>query len=296
MKRGIIQIIALAILIAGGWYLLHWYFDRDRIQRASEQYAALYHTQPPTEAPATDAPAPAWTDAPVVTPAPTAAWTEPPLPDVVDVARSTADADTLLYTLPPAPPVQESFQELLKVNPETIGYLEVEGYVSLPVVQRENDVEFYLDHDFEGQPAPEGALFLDGANRLVPEDDCLIVYGHNMKNGTMLGRLSRIVHSDVPLDLPFAFDTIYRNGLYAPFAVLTVSTDPESADWFDFRRPLLASQAEFDGFVSALRARAIRASSIPVRYGQKLLLLVTCEYQGQDDRLIIALVRTGPEG
>ncbi len=59
-------------------------------------------------------------------------------------------------------------------NADTVGYLDIEKTISLPVVQRENDNEYYLTHNFDGEESQEGTLFLDGANRLVPEDDCLI--------------------------------------------------------------------------------------------------------------------------
>ena len=112
------------------------------------------------------------------------------MPVAVDEPIPTPDGDTLVIALPTPPPVQESFDPLLALNPDTVGFLEIEDRLSLPVVQRQNDNEYYLDHNFEGAVALEGTLFLDGMNRLVPEDDCLIVYGHNMKNHTMFGRLS----------------------------------------------------------------------------------------------------------
>ena len=69
------------------------------------------------------------------------------------------------FPLPTEPPPQESFAELLRYNPDTVGYLSIGEIVDLPVVQRENDNEYYLTHAYSGEEAREGALFLDGANR-----------------------------------------------------------------------------------------------------------------------------------
>ena len=44
----------------------------------------------------------------------------------------------------------------------TVGYLMIGYSVDLPVVQRENDNEYYLTHAYSGEKAREGALFLDG--------------------------------------------------------------------------------------------------------------------------------------
>ena len=93
------------------------------------------------------------------TPEPTAEPTPSPtprpfgadMPVIEDEPIPTPDANTQVYALPTAPPVQPGFNALLEQNPETIGFLEIADMLALPVVQRENDNEFYLSHGFEGK-------------------------------------------------------------------------------------------------------------------------------------------------
>ncbi|MBQ3479260.1 MAG: hypothetical protein IJH25_13940, partial [Clostridia bacterium] len=158
------------------------------------------------------------------------------MPVPVDEPIPTPDSDTLVIALPTAPPIQLSFSRLLAENPDTVGFLEIGEMLSLPVVQRPNDNEYYLDHSFEGAKALEGTLFLDGMNRLAPEDDCLIVYGHNMKNRTMFGRLSAYGDISHLHQHPVVhFDTIYENRSYVAFAAFSASMVQGDSRYFDVR-------------------------------------------------------------
>ena len=242
----------------------------------------------------TAAPAVAVSATPTPTPQP-AAGPDADMPAVVDEPIPTPDADTLVIALPTVPPVQESFRSLLALNSETIGFLDIEDMLSLPVVQRLNDNEFYLNHSFEGAQALEGALFLDGMNRLTPEDDCLIVYGHNMKNRTMFGRLSAYADVNYLRQHPVVhFDTIYENRSYVAFAAFSASMEPGNPRYFDVRH-FIFDESEFDKFVLKLQSRSVFISPIEVRWGDRLLLLVTCDYANREGRFILALRQLRPD-
>ena len=296
-----ICILLAVVTIALGGYAAGWYANRSRVEREQEQYRAMYtRSEEATRAPQiTTTPSPTPTAAPILTliPEPTVealVTVEPspsPLnyPEVVDVPLSTANADTLILSLPTPPPVQDSFAELLSHNPDTVAYLEIPDLLSLPVVQRENDNEYYLNHGFDGQEAQEGALFMDGVNRLSPEDDNLIVYGHNMKNGTMFGNLSRFEERDFVRSHPIVrFDTLYENRLYAPFAAFTASMDPDDAHYFEVRRFIFDPEA-FELFTLKLQTRSMFRLPVEVVPGDRLLLLVTCDYTNREGRFILAL-------
>jgi sortase B len=217
------------------------------------------------------------------------------MPVAVDEPIPTPDSDTLVIALPTAPPVQDSFKALLAANPDTVGFLEIEEMLSLPVVQRPNDNEYYLDHSFEGAKALEGTLFLDGMNRLAPEDDCLIVYGHNMKNHTMFGRLSAYGDISHLHQHPVVhFDTIYENRSYVAFAAFSASMVQGDPRYFDVRN-FIFDEDGFDKFVLKLQSRSVFKSPVDVRYGDALLLLVTCDYSNREGRFILALRQLRPD-
>lgn len=331
-RRLTIACVVLGAMMLGlGGYVAGWYANRARIEGDAKRYQAMYApedtatveptvtveptatpttaptatptsaptaTAEPTEAPTatpTETPTAAPTATPTATPTPTEAPTLEPDPVAVDVPIPTPNESTLVFALPTPPPVQASFGELLSHNPDTVGYLDLDGLISLPVVQRLDDNDFYLTHNFDGAEAREGALFLDGVNRLVPEDDCLIVYGHNMKNGSMFGQLHRYEDPAYARRHPLIrFDTIYENRQYAPIAAFTASMDPADDHYFEVRQ-FLFDETGFELFALKLQARSAWRSPLEARYGDRLLLLVTCDYSDKEGRFILALRQLRPD-
>lgn len=230
-------------------------------------------------------PEPTFTPMSVITPEPM----ETAQPDITIEPLATANENTLVYALPTPPPVQSAFDELLSLNSDTIGFLNIDDVIALPVVQRENDNQYYLNHNFEQNEASEGTLFLDGANRLIPEDDCLIVYGHNMKNNTMFGRLESYANPAFLKKHPIIrFDTLYENRSYVPFAVFAASMESDSSHYFDVRQ-FVFDEMSFDLFTLNMRRRSSCDIPVDVRWGDRLLLLVTCDYINTSGRFILCL-------
>lgn len=63
------------------------------------------------------------------------------------------------------------------------------GGINYSVAQGK-DNEFYLNHLLDGSENTAGNLFIDYRNEEPFYDDLTIIYGHNMKNGTMFGMLN----------------------------------------------------------------------------------------------------------
>ena len=85
---------------------------------------------------------------------------------------------------------QIDFSELGKINPDICGWLRIRGIdISYPLVQGV-DNEYYLHRTFEKTANFAGCLFLNYENSRYFTDQNTIIYGHNMKNGSMFGKLS----------------------------------------------------------------------------------------------------------
>ena len=300
--------LACALIILGCVaYVAGYFAEQSRVRREGEVYRAMYSPAPlETQAPVATAtatptaiptatstvvPTAASSPTPVATPtatgSPTPAPTPTPEAQVVDEPLPTPNENTIVFSLPTEPPPQESFAELLRYNPDTVGYLSIGEIVDLPVVQRENDNEYYLTHAYSGEEAREGALFLDGANRL--SDENLIIYGHNMRNGTMFGELSSFGEREFLLkNAVVRFDTLYENALYVPFAMFEASMDENDGHYFDVRQ-IVFDETSFELFVLRLRNRSAFDVPVEVAYGDQLLTLVTCSYNDDDGRYIVAL-------
>lgn len=228
----------------------------------------------------------------IPTAVPTQVPTEEPMAIAADATiapLATPDANTVIYAMETPPPTQRAFGDLLSLNPDTIGFLQVEDILRLPVVHRANDNQYYLDHSFDNHESIGGTLFLDGSNLLVPEDASLIIYGHNMRNGTMFRPLIGYEQLDFLKEHPLVqFDTIYQNRNYVPFAVFTVSANPDSDSYVDIRQ-FMFDEFSWEEYIADMRAQSVHSIPIDVQYGDSVLLLVTCEYTHHNGRFVVAL-------
>ena len=123
--------------------------------------------------------------------------------------------------------IDDRFLPLMRRNNDTVGWL---SYPMIPeidfaVVQRDND--HYMYRSFTGEKNVAGTVFLDQSNAVRPGDQNLILHGHNMKNGTMFGKLHRLMDPVMLKTQPFfTFDTLYQDMRYVPVALTVFSVTP----------------------------------------------------------------------
>ncbi len=89
------------------------------------------------------------------------------------------------------------FQIYWDVNPEVVAYVEVpDTDVSYPILRRADDAAYYADHQIDGTQGLPGSIYIEPINSGEFTDTNTIVYGHNMKNGTMFHSLHDFEDAD----------------------------------------------------------------------------------------------------
>lgn len=90
---------------------------------------------------------------------------------------------------------ERNIQALITENADCIGWFSIDGTnISYPVMHTPSDPQKYLRRSFYGQYSQSGVPFLDGRCSTVGGN--LIIYGHNMKNGTMFSDLKKYLNTD----------------------------------------------------------------------------------------------------
>ena len=97
----------------------------------------------------------------------------------------------------PTAPISIDFSSLKSINDDVIGWIYVEALdgVSYPVVKG-TDNDQYLHLTYEKNYNFAGTIFIDYENKADFSDCNTLVYGHNMKNGTMFGQLKNFSKDD----------------------------------------------------------------------------------------------------
>ena len=118
------------------------------------------------------------------------------LPMTEAPAESVTDAETEPSAEPTEQPAAEhNIQALIAENADCIGWLSIDGTnISYPIMHTPSDPQKYLRRNFYGKYSQSGVPFLDSRCNL--QNTNLIIYGHNMRNGTMFSNLKKYVDRD----------------------------------------------------------------------------------------------------
>lgn len=89
-----------------------------------------------------------------------------------------------------------SLKELLAINPDTRGWITLDGtHIDYPMVQGKDDME-YINKDATGEFALSGAIFLTAENKPDYSDSYMLTYGHHVENGAMYGDVMEFLDGD----------------------------------------------------------------------------------------------------
>ena len=159
------------------------------------------------------------------------------------------------------PAAERNIQALITENADCIGWLSIDGTnISYPVMHTPSDPQKYLRRNFYGKYSQSGVPFLDG--RCDLQSTNLIIYGHNMKNGTMFSDLKRYVDRDfLNAHRTVKFET--TDGVQTFIVTEALKTNTSDA-WYD----RIAAE------------------------GSRQLILSTCYGSGKDGRLLIIAVES----
>ena len=196
------------------------------------------------------------------------------------------------------PEKQASYRNLYLENADMVGWIQIEGTnINYPVMQTPADPNYYLKHDFEKNYTDYGCPFMQAdCDALCPSDN-LIIYGHNMKDGSMFADLAKYRSKDFrQAHKTVWFDTELGSSAYEIFAVIHTTVQADAADAFPFYRFVDApASEEFADYVSACKARALYDTGISAQYGDKLLTLSTCDNITDNGRWLVIAKQTKTE-
>ena len=196
--------------------------------------------------------------------------------------------------------------ELYAQNNDLVGWVKVpDTKIDYPVMQTPDDPEFYLHNDFHKEYSASGTPFLDAASVVMPRADesggtlsvtwNWLIYGHNMKAGTMFADLQEYDDQEFWEGHPtFTFDVydpatgVTDNGEYEIFAVSRSKIRAEDSDAFAYYQYAGYTDEEtFNEYVAGVKAESSYETGITPVYGDQLVTLSTCAYHTDEGRMYI---------
>jgi len=263
-------VLCVLLLIVAGLYIIRFYILQNETERDNQRLSDMYREA-------------------IEKPVKASTITEATENEAENIRNATENEPVIITYPRPPEEIAPEFEQAHSINPDVVGFLHIPAKtvddIELFVVQRDN--EYYLSHDFYGEEKKSGALFLDQANQIWPQDQHLIIYGHNMKNGTMFARLPRYKALEYAYNNPFVyFDTLYEKGSFVVLAALRLPAGEMLTEGFNLRT-FTFGETSFKSFMYDIHERALYVTNVGVNEDDQLLSLVTCAYNEDDERFLL---------
>ena len=193
------------------------------------------------------------------------------------------------------PDVLPEYEALCAENPDTIGWLKIDGTgIDNVVMYAPDEIDKYLHTDFYGNYAYRGCLFMDEYCDVFSSDN-IIIYGHNMTDYTMFGSLMYYLREDFyKAHKTISFDTIYEKQTYEIVAAVKTALVPEGEDGFKYYEYTGHDDGQFNEYVKFIEENKLYDTDAEIEPGDKLLTLSTCAYPVKDGRFIVVAKKIDP--
>lgn len=174
------------------------------------------------------------------------------------------------------------FAALREINPDIVAWIySPDTPISYPVVQGA-DNDYYLHHMFNGDYNGAGCLFLDANNNCDFSDPNSIIYGHNMRDGSMFNSLVQYTkkeyydaHSTILLMTP---EKNYKLEVFSCYIL---------SGWGDAWRVKFNSDADYYAWLMKSWEATGTETNFKPEEGDRIVTLSTCAYQFDDARYVV---------
>ena len=207
---------------------------------------------------------------------------KPVQPEEVPQPEDTPDADQPVEAAPVSDFPVVDFEGLWEICPDVVAWLAIDDtVVSYPVVQADDNA-YYLRRLIDGTSNKAGSLFMDYENSYDFTDKNTVIYGHNLKAGTMFHTITKYKKQSFFDEHPTArIMTPYGNYTLEFFAGYVASLDDEA--WkleFD-------SDEEFEDWLEDAEDNSPFQSDVIPTADDRVVTLSTCSYEFNDARYVL---------
>lgn len=170
------------------------------------------------------------------------------------------------------------FASLKKENPDTVAYLKVNNTNIDYIIVRGNDNNYYLKHNFYKEYNVAGWIFSDYKNKFDGTDKNIVIFGHNMKDGSMFGTLTNILNKawqENKDNLQVVLATEKGTSLYEVFSVYSIL--PEEY----YINTEFTNDDEYSKFLKKIKNRSVYNYDVDITSSDNILTLSTCTGNGK---------------
>ena len=181
-------------------------------------------------------------------------------------------------------------KSLKEQNSDIVGWLEIPNTnINYPVLQGQDD-EYYMTHNYKKEKSKNGSIFLSKDYDFSIPSSNLLMYGHNLGNGTMFQELLKYESENYYKNHPtIRFTTVDDDSEYEIIAVFKSRVYYKSEkNVFRYYYFINAeNESEYNNFVQNAKKASLYDIDATANYNEQLITLSTCSYHVKDGRFAV---------
>lgn len=183
----------------------------------------------------------------------------------------------------PAPgQLQIDFDGLKAMNKDVIAWVDIPGAgISYPVLQAA-DNSYYLKHLSTGESGIHGSIFLDCHNKPDFSDPNSIIYGHNMKDGTMFAGLD--AYQDFAFYQQHPYFYIHLSGYRLEYQIFSCYSGRVGSSGYTYS---FGQEEAVRDFLNDIESCAAYQTGVEVKTTDHIVTLSTCVNTDRNYRYLI---------
>ncbi len=201
-------------------------------------------------------------------------------------ASKNADAEQV-FEQPEEPKVlipRDCFKDVLSENSDIVGRINLQPLGIKYLVTQSDDNEYYLGIGYDKEENKSGTIFLDYRCDTKAQPLCghYILYGHNMRNGSMFHNLMEYKNELFFYENPvISFDTLYEDHKWEIFSAYVSDTN------FYFIDTDFEDDRQWLAFLNSIKNKSMHKTDIKLTAEDVVLTLCTCSYEFDDARFVV---------
>lgn len=208
-----------------------------------------------------------------------------------NVQELTAEEQNLLRLQEMGIPIPEKnvdFETLKEqTNADIYAWIYIpDTMIDYPILQHATDNTYYLKYNIDGSKGYPGCIYTENYNSMDFTDPVTVIYGHNMKNGSMFAGLHKFEDSEYFEEHPYVY-------IYTPEKLLVYEIF--SACIYSDRHILLnhdfTDRVVFDYYLSEIESvremGTNRREDVEVTVDDHIIVLSTCVANKSDKRYLV---------
>lgn len=183
------------------------------------------------------------------------------------------------------------FDKLKEINPEIYAWIRIpDTNIDYPVAQHSGeDQTYYLKHDLYGTPQFAGCIYSEEPSAKDFTDPVTVLYGHNMKNGSMFQNLYHFIEEGALKEDTYVYVYTYAHTYVYRIYAAYYGDDRNISQIYDF-----TLQEDLEEYLDtttkprSMEAQTSRTEEIDIN--DRILTMSTCVYGQPSIRLLVQAV------